>query len=78
MRGDVLAGVEAEILVARQRRNLAETVAPQKDRHRTQRQVQMLGVRNQRQEDQQRQRVQPPHLTRGHGVLSPNHKPPDR
>ena len=57
---DVLAGVEAEILVADQRRNAAETAARQEDRGRAQQQVQMLGMRNQWQEDEQRERVQPP------------------
>ena len=59
----VLAGVEAEVLVAFERRNAAEAAARQEHRRRTQHQVQVLGVRNQRQKDQQRQRVRPPQAT---------------
>ena len=56
---DVFAGIEPEIFVAGERRNAAETVPLEEDRDRAQHQVQMLGVRNQRQKNQQRQRVQP-------------------
>ena len=58
--GDVLAGIQSEILVARQRRNPAEARAPQKHRHRADGQVQMLGMRNQRKKSQQCQSMQPP------------------
>ncbi len=58
--GDVFAGIEAEIFVAHQRRNFAEGVALQKDGQRAQHQVQMLGVRDQRQENEKRERVRPP------------------
>ena len=57
---DVGAGIESEILIAGERRNPAEPVSLEKNRHRTQDQVQMLGARDQRQKDQQRQRVRPP------------------
>ena len=65
----VLARVQSEILVAGERRNPAEALPLQEHRRRTQHQVQMLGVRNQRQEDQQRQRVQPPHALPGQRFL---------
>src|SRR5271154_2926014 len=42
---DVLAGIQAKIFITGQRRNLAERIALQENRHRTQHQVQMLGVR---------------------------------
>ena len=68
----VLAGIQAEILVAGERRNAAEALPLEEYRDRTQHQVQMLGVRNQRQEDQQRQRVQPPHaLSRERFLVDP-------
>ncbi len=57
---EVLAGVEAEIFVARERRDVRELAAREKYGERAEHQVQMLGVRDQRQEDQQRQRVRPP------------------
>ena len=57
---DIFAGVEAEVLVALERRYAAEALPAQEHRHRAERQVQVLGVRNQRQKRQQRQRVQPP------------------
>ena len=43
----------AEIFVAGERRNMAEAAARQKDRERAQHQMQMLGVRNQRQKRQE-------------------------
>src|SRR5579871_5814092 len=58
--GDVLAGVEAEVFVAQKRWDLAKGVAFEKDRDRAQYQVQMFGVRDQGQKDEQRQRVSPP------------------
>src|SRR5579872_6402720 len=56
----VLARIEAEIFVPRERRDFAERVALQKDCSRAQNQMKMLGVRQQRQEYQDRQRVRPP------------------
>ena len=58
--GDVFAGDEAEIFVAGERRDVAEAAAREKDGDRAEHQVQMLGVRNQRQKDQERERVRPP------------------
>jgi hypothetical protein len=72
---DVLAGVESEILVARERRNAAEARALQEDRHRTERQVQMLRVRNHRQESEQRRTVCSHQLMRPPAEPTPNHKP---
>ena len=60
---DVLAGIQAEVFVARERRNLAESIALQEDRHRAQQQVQMFGVRDQRQEHENGERVRPPQQT---------------
>ena len=48
-----------------ERRNLAESIALQEDRHRAQQQVQMLGVRDQRQEDENGERVRPPQQAAG-------------
>ena len=62
---EIFAGVEAEILVAGQRRDSRESAARKKDGDRAEHQMQMLGVRDQRQEDQQRQRVRPPEQLRG-------------
>src|SRR5579863_9798990 len=45
----ILAGDQAEVFVARKRRNGAEAAAREKDRRRAQHQVQVLGVRNERQ-----------------------------
>ena len=56
----VLAGIQPEIFIAGERRNAAEALALQEHGGRAEHQVQMLGVRNQRQENQQRQRVHPP------------------
>src|SRR5581483_59248 len=67
---DVLAGIESEILVAFQRRNAAEARAPQEYRHRTQRQVQVFGVRNQRKKGQQADGVQPPIDASAHRTLA--------
>ena len=57
---NVLSRIEAEILVARERRNAAEARAAQEHGDGAERQVQMLGVWNQGKESQQRERVQPP------------------
>ena len=66
---DVLSRIESEIFVAHQRWNPAEAFAFQKDGRWAQRQVQMLGVRNQRKKNRQRQRVQPPHRLAGGALL---------
>ena len=42
--GDVFAGVEAEVFIAHQRRNLAELVALEEHRDRAQHQMQMFGL----------------------------------
>ena len=62
---DILAGIQAEIFVTNQWRNLAERVAFQEHRHRTQRQVQMLGMRDQGQKRKDRKRVRPPQQAAG-------------
>ena len=56
----VFAGDQAEIFVAREFRDIAEALALQENRQRAQHQMQMFGVRDQRQKNQQRQRVGPP------------------
>ena len=48
---EILAGDQAEIFIAHERRNLAEAAARKKNGERAQHQVQMLGVRNQRQKE---------------------------
>jgi len=58
--GDVLAGVETEILVAHQRRDAAEARAAQEHGGRAEHQVQVLGVRDERKKCRQRERVGPP------------------
>ena len=57
---DVLAGDEAEVFVADQWRDRGEAVAFEEDSERAEDEVQVLGVRDQRQEDQQREGVRPP------------------
>ncbi len=63
--GQVRAGDEAEVFVARERRDLAEAAAGEKDSGRAQNQVQVLGVGNDGQKDQKGQRVDPPENPRG-------------
>ncbi len=58
--GKILTGDETEVFIIGQRRDGAEAAAGQKYSRRAQHQVQVLGVRNQWQEDQQRQGVRPP------------------
>src|SRR6185436_16703427 len=58
--GDVLTGIQAEIVIVGQRWNFAESVTARENRHRAQQQMQVLGVRDQRQETEQRERMQPP------------------
>jgi hypothetical protein len=57
---NVLAGIYAEILVAHQRRNAAETPARSQDRGRAEEQMQVFGVRDQGKENEQGDRVDPP------------------
>ncbi len=57
---EVGAGDEAEVLIADEWRNLAEAAARKKDGERAQQQVQVLGVGNDGQKDEQRQGVNPP------------------
>ncbi len=57
---DVFAGVESEILVAGERGNLAEAIAFQEDGERADDQMEMFGVRDQRQEGEDGERVGPP------------------
>ena len=52
--GEVLAGDEAEVFIAGERRNIAEAAAGEEDGDRAEDQVQMLGVWDEWQEDQQR------------------------
>jgi hypothetical protein len=47
--GEVRAGDQAEVFIARERRNLAEAAAREKDGGRAENQVQVLGVGNERQ-----------------------------
>ena len=72
---EVLAGIEAEILVACERRNFAEAVALEEDRKRAQDQMQMLGVRDQRQENQQGEGVRPPATCAGIGTYGHPQRP---
>ena len=61
--GEVFAGAKAkvfDILICRKRRDRGESVALEEDGEGREHQVQMLGVRDERQEDEQRQRVRPP------------------
>ena len=57
----IFAGDQPEILVSGERRNAAEPFALEEHRRRTEHQVQMLGVRDERQKNHQRGRMQPPH-----------------
>src|SRR5271165_242420 len=72
--GYVLAGVETEILVARKRRDLAELLAFEEHGDGTQNQVQVLGVRDQRHENQQGQSVGPPQGTAGIAAGQKSHQ----
>jgi hypothetical protein len=51
--GEVGAGDQAEVFIAGERGNLAEAAAGKKDGGRAEHQVQVLGVRNERQKRQQ-------------------------
>ena len=64
---DILAGDEAEILIPCQFGDVAEALSFEQDGGGAQYQVQVLGVRHQRQEHQQGQRVQPPDGMAGQG-----------
>ncbi len=57
---EILAGDEAEVFVAAERGNAAESAAREKDGERAQNQVQMLGMGNDGQKGEQRERVRPP------------------
>ncbi len=63
--GEVLAGDEAEVFIADERRDLAEAAAGEEDGGRAEHQVQVLGVGDQGQEDEQREGVRPPEDARG-------------
>ena len=61
--GDVLPGGKAKVfdgLIRRQRRDLREAVALQEDGNWREHEVKVLGVWDERKEDEQRQRVSPP------------------
>ena len=58
--GEVLAGIESEILIADQRGDLGESAAREENGRGAQHQVEMLGVRDQRHEDEKREGVGPP------------------
>ena len=57
---EVCSGNQAEIFIAHQRRNLAEATPGKKDGGWAENEMQMLGVRDDGQEDQQGERVCPP------------------
>src|SRR5579864_3635875 len=58
---NIFTGVEPEIVVADKRRNLAELVAFEEYRDGAEHQVQMLGVGNERQENEQGKGMCPPY-----------------
>ena len=58
--GQVLAGDEAEIFIADQRWNLAEAAPREKNGDRAEHRCRCLVCGNERQKDEQRQRVNPP------------------
>ena len=61
--GEVFAGAEAEvfdIFIRRKRRDGGEAVALEEDGEGREDKVQVLGVRDERKEDEQRERVRPP------------------
>ncbi len=66
---DVFAGDEAEVLVARERRDLTEAAPAQEHRDGAEDQVEVLGARDDRQKDQQRQGMEPPVGARGGRTL---------
>ena len=57
---EVGAGDEAEVFIARERGNLREAAAGEKDGDRAEQQVQVLGVGNDGQEGEQGESVHPP------------------
>ena len=57
---EVGSGHEAEVFIAHQRRNLAEAATRKKDGGRAENEMQVLGVRDDGQEDEQGERVCPP------------------
>ena len=63
--GEVGAGDEAEVFIAGERRDLAEAAAGEKDGGRAENQVQVLGVGNDGQKDEQGEGVNPPENARG-------------
>jgi hypothetical protein len=68
--GEVGAGDEAEVFIAGERGNLAEAAAGEKDGGRAEQQVQVLGVGNDGQKDEQRQRVKSTREVAGGGLAS--------
>ncbi len=57
---EVGSGDQAEVFIAGERRDLAEAAAGKKDGGGAEDQVQVLGVRNERQKDEDGQRMGPP------------------
>src|SRR5262249_23942226 len=57
---DILARIEPEVLVTLERRDPAEARSTQEHRQRTQDQVQVLGMRDQRKKSEEGERMQPP------------------
>src|SRR5581483_9490593 len=62
--GEIFSSDKAEVLITMERRNLAEAAARKKDGKRAEYQVQVLGMRDHRQKDEQRECVRPPESAR--------------
>ena len=69
--GEVFAGDEAEVFVADERRDFAEAAAREKDGGGAENEVEVLGVGDDGEEDEQGERVDPPESAGcGAGVLT--------
>ena len=66
---EIGAGDQAEVFIAGERRNLAEAAAGEEDGDGAQQQMEVLGVRDDGQKDEQRKSVQPPEKSRGGGTV---------
>ena len=63
--GEVFAGDEAEVFIADERGNFAEASAGKKDGGGAEHEVKVLGVGNDGQKDEERERVNPPEAACG-------------
>ena len=67
--GEVFSGDEAEVFIADEGRDVGESAAGEEDGERGEDEVEVLGVGDQRQEDEQGEGVEPPEDVRGRAAV---------